>query len=495
MYCQIPTRALRFSFLLFVTSGALAAIDPCIADIRLPGAFSDKMVLQQGENVRIWGTAAPNEVLEISLGENRVSATADAAGQWSTQIAPPPVGGPYELAIAGADARVVFTDVLVGEVWLCSGQSNMEWSVGQSIELADPAEIEQYLGTLLDSNLRLLTVPRSALEEPVSSFSEAANWQSCTPDVVRDFSAVAFYFARALRNDKKLRDVPIGLIDSSWGGTPAEAWTSRSALEKHESLKPLLVHWDENTSKNVPHRPGNLFNGMIAPIIPLSIRGVIWYQGESNVGRGEQYATIMPALIEDWRERFGQGDIPFYMVQLAPFRYGDKDPTALAELWDAQRRTLALPNVAMSGSSDIGNPANIHPNNKEQVGRRLALLARHLDYGDEQTVCSGPTFKSVERVTGTPQMIVAFDFADGLMSKADSPGGFLVCGEDRNFVPAEAKIENGKVLVWSDDVAEPVAVRYLWDDTAVCDLFNGAGLPAFPFRSDSFELKSKDVAF
>lgn len=467
----------------------------CNADIRLPGMFSDKMVLQTGDAVRIWGTAAPNETLEITLGENKASVTANEQGEWSTRIAPPPIGGPYELAIVGAEASVVFRDVLVGEVWLCSGQSNMQWSVGQSVELADGDEIEKYLESLADSNLRLLTVPPSAVEEPATSFSEPANWQDCTPEVLREFSATAFYFAKALRENEKLRDVPIGLIDSSWGGTPGEAWLSRSALEKHVSLLPLLGHWDENTNKNIPHRPGNLFNGMIAPVIPFSIRGAVWYQGESNVGRAEQYATIMPTLIEDWRERFGLGDFPFYMVQLAPFRYGDKEPDALAELWDAQNRTLNLPNVAMAGSSDIGNPGDIHPKNKIEVGRRLALLALHRDYGVEEIVCSGPIFKSARRVEETNRMRIEFSMSEGLSSPKPTLSGFTICGEDKVFVAANAKVEDGKVVVWSDDVADPVAVRYLWDDTVVCDLFNAAGLPAFPFRTDSYDLKSKEVAF
>ena len=485
----------RISFIVAMACSTLLAVADGSADIRLPGLFSDKMVLQTGDSVRIWGTAAPNEALEITLGENKASVTANEAGEWSTHIKPPPAGGPYELIIQGAEARVAFRDVLVGEVWLCSGQSNMQWSLGQTIKLTEPAEVEQFLSTLVDAKLRLLTVPQSAVEEPANSFSEPTDWNECTPDVLREFSATAFYFAKALRENEKFRDVPIGLIDSSWGGTPGEAWTSRSALEKHASLMPLLSHWDENTNKNTPHRPGNLFNGMIAPLIPYTIRGAIWYQGESNVGRAEQYATIMPTLIEDWRTRFGLGDFPFYMVQLAPFRYGDKEPDALAELWDAQNRALALPNVAMAGSSDIGDAGDIHPNNKIEVGRRLAQLALHRDYGEEKVACSGPTFKSVERIEGTNQMRIEFSMAEGLTSTSPAPCGFTICGDDKVFVPAQAIIEDGKIVVWSDEIPDPVAVRYLWDDTAVCDMFNSAGLPAYTFRTDSFDLKSKDVGF
>ncbi len=474
---------------------ALAGAAYSVGDISLPGVFSDRMVLQQGDSVRVWGTAEPNEQLQITLAESSVTTTADSAGNWTAFVPPPPAGGPYELVIAGADAQVVISDVLVGEVWLCSGQSNMKWSVTQSSPLTDPVEMEKYLSGLVDSRIRLLTVPAQAIEEPSKNFAEPAAWQVASPEAIAGFSATAFYFARALHESARLKDTPIGLIDCSWSGTPGESWVSRDALDRQPELAPLLDYWAENADKQTPDRPASLFNGMVSPLIPFSIRGVIWYQGEANVGRGQQYAIILKTLIEDWRDRFDQGKLPFYIVQLAPFRYTNKDPQALAELWDAQRAALELPNVAIAATSDIGNPTDIHPKNKETVGERLALIARALTYGETDFAWSGPQFESARRIGDSNRMAVKFAFADELDCPGETPHGFLICGPDQQFVPAQAKIGDGEVIIWSDDVAEPVAVRYLWDDTSASNLFNGAGLPALPFRTDKFELLSRDEHF
>lgn len=486
-FCCVPSTVLVLTSLLVVEAAA---------DIRLPGVFSDNMVLQRGDKVRIWGSAEPGETLKITLGDSSCETTADEAGNWTAWVVPPPAGGPYELVIAGTDAQVVFSDVLVGEVWLCSGQSNMQWSMKQSTEIEDPDAWNEHLGGLVDSNIRMLTVPANAVEEPARNFSQPTGWQTCSPDVISDFSATAFYFARALRESERLGDVPIGLIDSSWGGTPGEAWVSRAALDQQESLAPLLTHWDEISDNNRPqHRPGNLFNGMIAPLIPYNIRGVIWYQGEANVGRARQYVTILKTLIEDWRARFGQGDFPFYIVELAPFRYGNRDPQALAELWIAQQAATELPNVAIAPSTDIGNPADIHPKNKETVGQRLGNIARNRIYGETGVPWAAPRYRCCNRVPDTNQMTIQLDAAEGLHCSGDAPGGFLICAADGNFVPAQARIENDQVIVWSDDVADPVAVRYLWNDTASGDLFNAAGLPVLPFRTDDFQLLSRDRHF
>ena len=283
--------------------------------------------------------------------------------------------------------------------------------------------------------------------------------------------------------------IPVG------GERRAKRGRSRSALEAKPSLAPLLAHWDENPAANTPHRPASLYNGMIHPLLPFTLRGAVWYQGESNVGRAAQYATIMPTLIEDWRSRFQHEDLPFLMVQLAPFRYGNRDPRALAELWDAQNRTLGLDRVGMSGSSDIGDLKDIHPRNKEEVGRRLALIARHMVYGESALEFSGPRFATRERIEGTSQLKITFSHAEGLRVNGASLTGFEVSGADGQFHPATARVEEGAVLVESDAVSDPEEVRYLWTDTAVCNLFNEAGLPAFPFRSDSFDLLSQGVDF
>jgi sialate O-acetylesterase len=466
-----------------------ALVERCAAqgDIRLPAVFSDKMVLQRNTRINIWGEASPAEELTVVLGESSMTTKVGEDGKWSVEVPSPPEGGPYELIVEGKNARVAFSDVLIGEVWLCSGQSNMQWSIEASVDIPDPEKMKEYLASITDSRIRFLTVPRNAAEEPSDVFSQPAGWTTATPESIREFSATAWYFATALRENESMNDIPIGLIHSSWGGTPGEAWVSREALEKHESLKPLLKEWDENASKGVPNRPASLFNGMIAPILPWSIRGVIWYQGEANVGRSEQYATILPALINDWRERFGQGELPFYLVQLAPFRYGNKSPSELAEIWDVQRRMLDIPNVGVAGSSDIGNPQDIHPKNKSEVGRRLALIARNNIYGEDTLAFSGPVYHSYNPLEGTNKVCIKFQHAAGLNCKEpDTTGsitGFEIAGEDGKYVPATATIEGDTVVVFAEGVARPVSVRYLWDDTSVCTLFNEAGLPALPFRA------------
>ncbi len=460
------------------------------ADIRLPKIFSDKMVLQHGTVVRIWGTADPGQELEVSLGESSEPVVADGQGAWSVKLVPPEIGGPYELTVAGAESKVVFNDVYVGEVWICSGQSNMQWSLNQSLSFENDEEKEAYFAEINNPNIRLFTVPPNAIEEPAAEFSDAVVWEECRGEAVAEFSATAYFFATALQKYKKFEDMPIGLIDSSWGGTPVESWTSMEALSANEELNPLLEHWKENVENRSPNRPAVLFNGMIAPLIPYSVRGVIWYQGEANVGRAQQYQTIFPAMINDWRTRFDNGDIPFYYVQLAPHRY-DKDPRALAELWDAQRKALKVPNTGMIGSSDIGNPEDIHPMNKDVVGDRLARMAMANTYGATDVVGSGPIYDRMEPAEEAGKIVIHFENAEGLKtSGGDMVEGFLICGEDGEFKPANAKVVDETVVVWAAEIERPTQVRFLWDDTAVGKLFNAADLPAIPFRTDSFELLS-----
>lgn len=465
------------------------------ADIRLPKIFSDKMVLQHGDTVRIWGTADPQQELEISLGENSTSTVADAEGNWSAEVVPPAVGGPYELKVAGAESRVVFNDVYVGEVWLCSGQSNMQWSIKQSVDFESDEQRDAYLAEIKNQNIRLFTVPPVSIDEPASDFAEAVAWEECRGEAAAEFSATAYFFAVALQKYEKFNDVPIGLIDASWGGTPAESWTSMDALKNETGLEPLLTHWNENQENRSPSRPACLFNGMVAPMIPYTIRGVVWYQGEANVGRGQQYQTIFPALINDWRARFGNDEMPFYYVQLAPHRYGNRDPRALPELWDAQFKALQVPHTGMAGSSDIGDPEDIHPKNKEMVGERLARVAMARSYGEAELESSGPSYQGMDFSEDKKRIIIKFSHATGLKVRGDSLSGFLICGKDGEFKPAQAEIDGETVVVWSEEIDQPAHVRFLWDDTAVGCLFNGADLPAFPFRTDDFELLSVDKNF
>ena len=466
-----------------------------LADIRLPKIFSDGMVLQRGAAVKIWGTADPDEELNISLGDNSSSVKADANGKWTAEVAPPETGGPYELTIAGTESSVVFTDVFIGDVWICSGESNMQQSLRDSQDFETDELRDAWLSAIDHQGIRLFCVPANSIDEPATDFADAVSWQVCRGQALAEFSATAFFFATALQKYDAMKDVPVGLIDASWSGTPAESWVSRDALIAETSLAPLFEHWNENPDKQLPNRPGNLYNGMIAPLVPLRVRGVIWYQGEANVGRGQQYRTIFSALIGDWRNRLQQQDLPFYFVQLAPYRYGNHDSRDLPEIWDAQRSVLKIPNTGMAGSSDIGDLKEILPKNKQVVGDRLARLAMAGTYGMQGLDSSGPALESTEVLIDKKEIIVHFSHSKGLKCSVDPLIGFTICGEDGEFKQAMARIDGENVIVWSDEVDSPRHVRYLWDDSAATTLFNGADLPAIPFRSDEFDLLSRDKDF
>ena len=451
------------------------------------------MVLQHNTELRIWGTADPEEKLMVTFGEQKKAVQADARGRWSTTIRTGEPGGPYELLIASEsnDTRVLVSDVMVGEVWVCSGQSNMAWPNNKSLN--PELELEESKNY---PDIRFFSVANSAITEPQSEFAKVAPWVPCSPETMQGFSATAYQFAKQLNKELK---IPIGLIDSSWGGTRCEAWTPEAALQADERYKPLLKFWADKDQPTSQHRPGNLYNAMIAPLKGYAFRGVIWYQGEANVGRGAQYEHLFPTMIKSWRNEFNQGELPFYFVQLAPFRYSKQAPQALPEIWQAQLDTLKnVDNTGMVVTTDIGNVEDIHPKNKQEVGKRLARWALADVYqGRLKTTPepkSGPIFKTFE-IEGN-KIRVQFDHvADGL--KIRSPDTeltyFLICGEDEKFVPAMAEIDGETVIVSSPDVAKPVAVRFAWEDTAEPNLINTAGLPASPFRTDNFERLSKGV--
>ena len=476
---------------------SLLLIGTCFvsADIRLPKIFSDNMVLQRDAAVRIWGTADPGEELTISLGESNCPATADEAGRWSAELAPPETGGPYKLSVEGTESSVVFSEVYVGEVWVCVGESNMQRSLNQSLEFPDDAAREVWMQEIDNANIRLFTVPENVIDEPTADFTEAVSWQKCRGKDVGDFSAVAYFFALALQKNETLKEVPIGLINVTLGGSTAEAWASRDALSAVDSLQPMMEFWNDNPDKRSAARPSSSYNGMLAPLVRFGIRGVIWYQGETNVGRGQQYREILTALISDWRAKFQLGDFPFYLVQLNPYRYTDWDPKSLPEIWDAQTDVLKLPNTEMVGTSDIGDPKQLYPRNKEIIGQRLAGLALSGTYGIPDLISSGPRYESMEVIPETKRIRVQFSNSAGLKQQGDQLTGFTICGKDGEFVPGNATIEDGAVVVWSDEISEPSHVRYLWQDASSATLFNGAGLPATPFRTDKFKLLSEGRHF
>ena len=651
---------------LFLVLFTVVFLNSAFADVRVPSLIGDNMVLQQGKKVRIWGWASPNEKVSVTFANQRANAVADASGHWQAHIGPLKAGGPFELTISGNNT-LKLNNVLVGEIWICSGQSNMEWPLINTQNGTDAVAQANY------PEIRLFTVQKSTSSSPLDDVK--GQWIVTTPDKVGQFSAVGYYFGRELYQKLK---VPIGLIHTSWGGTPAEAWTSNDALAKSADLQPILERYQKSlndlpqrqqefgrrlvefsqknlyqdagnkgeslgyadpnsdtsdwkamnlpqffetaglkmdgaiwfrkeveipaswtgktlelnlgaiddfdttyfngvkvggigsetpnsyivqrhytvpaelvkpgkdviavrvfdsageggfgagtmslkpvdttadalplsgpwnykielelTPKNPdwgsrPEAPGPtnqnsasvLYNAMIAPLTPMAVRGAIWYQGESNAGRAYQYRTLFPAMISNWRSAWEQTDFPFYFVQLANFQPVKDQPgeSEWAELREAQTMTLREPQTGMAVIIDIGEAKDIHPRNKLDVGHRLALWALANTYG-EKIEYSGPLFDKLT-IEGNKIRVKFKHVAGGLKtSDGGAPKGFSIAGQDHKFVWAEAKVEGDDVVVWDDDVSNPVAVRYAWADNPVCNLYNKSGLPASPFRTDDW---------
>ncbi|HEV2448013.1 MAG TPA: sialate O-acetylesterase, partial [Candidatus Sulfopaludibacter sp.] len=475
--------------------------------VKLPALISDHMVLQRGMPVRIWGWADPGEAVRVDFQGQSAAAKADADGRWVAWLKPLSAAGPLEMTIAGSNA-VTIRDVLVGEVWLGSGQSNMEFALSSAVNHDEEIARADY------PLIHLFIVKRVVADKPADDVE--GSWQVCSPQSVPRFSAVAYFFGRHLF---QTMNVPMGLIESNWGGTPAQSWTNKPALDAEPALKFIaddwarllerypaaresydkrLADWNEAASKaraagtrppnrppapqgpGHPNTPSGLYNGMIAPLTPFAIRGVIWYQGESTASDAHayKYRRLFRALIEDWRAQWGQGDFPFLFVQLANYKTNGWWPV----LRESQTETLSLRNTGMAVTIDIGESNDIHPKNKQDVGRRLALAALHIAY-QQPGEWSGPMYR--ETTADTSGLRVWFTHAEGMQARGGGAlAGFTVAGTDGNFVAADAKVEGDTILVSSPQVANPVAVRYAWADDPTCNLINQAGLPASPFRSD-----------
>lgn len=479
------------------------------AQVTLPTILTSHMVVQRELPVHVWGMATPGQEVTVTFRSESQSTTTGRLGRWSLYLKPGTAGGPFEMTVQGAAAgaspaqTITLDDVLVGDVWLASGQSNMEFAMRQAATAAAD------LPHAANPNIRLLTVKKVAADYARENV-ETDGWVVSSPETARDFSAVAWYFAREI---EQREHVPVGVIDSTWGGTVVESWTRLTALGEDASLAPLFVSRGKMTDheavgmleekdedrqrkeaeasgKPAPEfpwhpplnswAPGLLWNGMIAPLTPLPIRGVIWYQGESNsaLERAPLYNHIFRAMIEDWRREWGIGDFPFLYVQISNFKSTSAEDWAT--LREQQLKTLEMKNTAMAVTIDIGNPDNVHPTDKVDVGLRLARAARALSYG-EAVDYSGPLFR--EATPEGASIRAWFDDAKGLMAKGGEVTGFEVAGQDGKFQPATAKVDGETVLATSPEVAEPVYVRYGWANSPQCNLFNAAGLPASPFTS------------
>jgi sialate O-acetylesterase len=467
-------------------AAALAAV-ACLsvqarADVKPFTLFSDGMVLQGGVKCPVWGTAEPGEEVSASINTGEANAVAapavkaDKDGKWMLQFSPIQPGGPYTVTIHGNNT-VTIKDVLVGEVWVASGQSNME------MHLASCANAKEEIAKSKNPKMHLFTVPRKIAAEPTTEL--VGKWVECGPETVGSFSAVAYYFGRDLQ---KARNVPVGMIHSSWGGTLAEAWTPKANLEANAALKSLVpAEIKIDNAKPNPNQGTVLYNGMIAPLVPYAIKGAIWYQGESNAGRAYQYRTLFPAMIESWREAWKNPNMAFLFVQLAPFTAIVKEPqeSAWAELREAQLLTSEkLKNTGMAVITDVGEEKNIHPTHKEPVSGRLALAALAVAYG-EKIVDSGPIYDGMA-VDGSKAVLSFRSVGHGLDAKGGALTGFTVAGQDKKFHNATAEIKGDKVVVNCDQVEKPVAVRFGWANFPVVNLWNKDGLPASPFRTDDF---------
>lgn len=447
-----------------------------IAEVRLPALFSDNMVLQRESDVAVWGWSSPGEKIFITNTWNNSvdSVQATSFAKWNVKIKTPAAGGPYTLTIKGSNT-ITLQNVMIGEVWICSGQSNMEWSSVNGLP-----EMDAELPNSANAGIRLFHLPKTTAAYPQDNC--AGTWKNCDPESLKSFSAVAYFFGKKLQKEL---NVPIGLINTSWGGTPAEVWTPAEAIDSDADLKEAAAKLGVNSWW--PTVSGATYNAMIYPVTNFNIAGAIWYQGESNTGTAATYNKLMTTMIDSWRKAWKK-DIPFYYVEIAPFKYGNKHIGAL--LREAQTQTLSHPKTGMAVITDlVENVKDIHPRQKIGVGERLAAWALAETYNKEGIAYKSPMYKSME--VNKNKVTVYFDnAADGLMLKGPEKKAteFYIAGEDKNFFPADVKIEGDHVILSNKQIKNPVAVRFAFSNTAIGNIFNKAGLPVNPFRTDKWDV-------
>lgn len=497
--------------LLFIVLGFKLTLN---AQVKLPALVADNMVLQQNSKVNLWGWASPNEKINLQLGwqNTPVEIIADLNGNWKT-VVNTPVGSekPYEITIEASN-KIILKNILIGEVWICSGQSNMYFPVGKEDGTwkTGVKNYEEEIKNASYPNIRLFTVATNASPKPLDDV--IGSWKECSPTSINTFSAVAYFFGRDLY--QKL-NVPIGLISTSWGGTKAEAWTAQNILEENTDFLPILEQDATNeklfqeklatyyvdlkkerlantvdgfkSQLKKPKKEANktsyvLYNAMLHPIVNYTMKGVIWYQGESNAEKAFLYRSLFPAMVKSWREEWKQGDFPFYYVQIAPHK-GQNPDIREAQLIASK----TIPNAGMVVTTDVGNATNIHPIDKQTVGYRLALIARAKTYGENKLVYSGPTYNHLKNKKNKIQLF--FDNVDsGFKKPSEELKEFEIAGDDQVFYPAETKIDGKTIVVSSSKVKNPTAVRFAWKAVPEPNLFNNENLPASPFRTDDWEV-------
>lgn len=456
---------------------AMALQLTCFGQLRIPHVLSDDMVLQRNADASIWGWgyASTEVAVKASWLDDTVKAIVDGGGRWMVQLPTTQAGGPYELEITSAGAKITLQNILLGDVWLCSGQSNMEWGGNQQLP-----EILDELPHANDSQIRLLQVSRTTSDYPQDDIPNS--WQTLNAETLKPFSAIGYFIAQKLRKEL---NVPIGIINASWGGTPAEVWTPAYLIENNTELRSLSAML--NPSKHWPIGPGELWNSMVRPLTPFALSGFYWYQGESNVGTWQGYDKLMRALVTSWRMAWN-AELPFYFVQIAPYTYGNEKPMAalLREQQDMTAKTLS--NTGMVVVSDlVDNIKDIHPKQKREVANRLAALALNAHYGARNDRdYRSPLYKG-HRITGKT-ITVAFDHLEnGLEVKGDKITDLYIAGSDRIFHQAQGNIKGNELVVSSPEVTNPVSVRFGFTETAMPNLFNANGLPVAPFRTDDWE--------
>jgi len=495
---------------LYVVALVFVSATVALADVKPNQLFSDHAVLQSGMLVPVWGTADPDERVVVTLGKQKKSTIAAVDGRWMVKLGKMAPGGPFTMTISGKNTIVV-NDVLVGEDWIGSGQSNMAFTVSKkAASFAGMLDEDKEIAATNYPQLRIFMAVTNKTYEPQTEIK--GEWKIAAPENAPAFSAVAYLFGRDLNQALK---EPIGMIVVAFGASTAESWISRPVISGDQLMKPMLDHFDDlykfyeshpnattdqappspqtiNSRPGKPgplrdpvqdqHQPTVLYNGMLHPIIPFALRGVIWYQGESIVGGKAGvalYPHVMEALVKDWRAEWGEGNFPFYCVQLPPLKNASNNPMVR----EGQAKLLSLPNTGMAVTLDVGDPTNVHPKDKEPVGDRLSRVALAKVYG-KKIEFSGPVYAGM-KVEGS-EIIVSFTHADGLAGKGGPLQWFQVAGADGVYVDAMAKVQDKTVVAYSDQVAAPVSVRYGWDNYPQgANLVNSAGLPAAPFRSDS----------